>query len=56
MPLAKQCAFEEPSVETITVENVLTWPQEVSTAKFNYFLGFKLQIIICQMTTTETMS
>ncbi|KAK4373447.1 hypothetical protein RND71_008831 [Anisodus tanguticus] len=27
IPLAKQCAFEEPSVETITVENVLTWPQ-----------------------------
>ncbi|PHU17273.1 putative protein arginine N-methyltransferase 6.2 [Capsicum chinense] len=29
MPLAKQCAFEEPSVEAITVENVLTWPQVV---------------------------
>ncbi|XP_061362738.1 probable protein arginine N-methyltransferase 6 [Gastrolobium bilobum] len=26
MPLAKQCAFEGPSVETITCENVLTWP------------------------------
>ncbi|XP_020575792.1 probable protein arginine N-methyltransferase 6 [Phalaenopsis equestris] len=26
LPLAKQCAFEEPSVETISVENVLTWP------------------------------
>ncbi|KAL0409099.1 UNVERIFIED_CONTAM: putative protein arginine N-methyltransferase 6 [Sesamum radiatum] len=26
MPLAKQCAFEEPSVETINGENVLTWP------------------------------
>ncbi|XXG60424.1 hypothetical protein AAC387_Pa04g2339 [Persea americana] len=26
MPLAKQCAFEEPSVETISGENVLTWP------------------------------
>ncbi|XP_068640266.1 probable protein arginine N-methyltransferase 6 isoform X2 [Aristolochia californica] len=26
LPLAKQCAFEEPSVETITGENVLTWP------------------------------
>ncbi|KAJ0096187.1 hypothetical protein Patl1_16436 [Pistacia atlantica] len=30
MPLAKQCAFEEPSVETITGENVLTWPHVVS--------------------------
>ncbi|ESR50894.1 putative protein arginine N-methyltransferase 6 [Citrus sinensis] len=29
MPLAKQCAFEEPSVETITGENVLTWPHVV---------------------------
>ncbi|KAM0983202.1 hypothetical protein ACFX2I_010706 [Malus domestica] len=26
LPLAKQCAFEEPSVETIVGENVLTWP------------------------------
>lgn len=26
LPLAKQCAFEEPSVETITGENVLAWP------------------------------
>lgn len=31
VPLAKQCAFEEPSVETISGENVLTWPQVVST-------------------------
>ncbi|KAJ4832273.1 putative protein arginine N-methyltransferase 6 [Turnera subulata] len=29
MPLAKQCAFEEPSVETITGENILTWPHVV---------------------------
>jgi len=31
VPLAKQCAFEEPSVETITGENVLTWPHVVSS-------------------------
>ena len=30
VPLAKQCAFEEPSVETISGENVLTWPHVVS--------------------------
>ena len=30
LPLAKQCSFEEPSVETITAENVLSWPVEVS--------------------------
>ncbi|KAL1556470.1 putative protein arginine N-methyltransferase 6 [Salvia divinorum] len=29
MPLAKQCAFEEPSVEMISGENVLTWPHVV---------------------------
>ncbi|KAK9115498.1 hypothetical protein Sjap_014445 [Stephania japonica] len=29
LPLAKQCAFEEPSVETITGENILTWPYVV---------------------------
>lgn len=36
MPLAKQCAFEEPSVETISGENVLTWPHVVSLLIFNY--------------------
>ncbi|KAG7032672.1 putative protein arginine N-methyltransferase 6 [Cucurbita argyrosperma subsp. argyrosperma] len=29
LPLAKQCAFEEPSIETISGENVLTWPEVV---------------------------
>ncbi|KAM6545840.1 hypothetical protein CsatB_026576 [Cannabis sativa] len=29
MPLAKQCAFEEPCVETIVGENILTWPHVV---------------------------
>lgn len=29
LALAKQCAFEEPSVETISGENVLTWPHVV---------------------------
>ncbi|CAN6919347.1 unnamed protein product [Brassica oleracea] len=27
--LAEQCAFEEPSVESISGENVLTWPEVV---------------------------
>eukprot|EP00252_Welwitschia_mirabilis_P014144 TRINITY_DN3118_c0_g1_i1.p1 TRINITY_DN3118_c0_g1~~TRINITY_DN3118_c0_g1_i1.p1 ORF type:complete len:402 (-),score=66.55 TRINITY_DN3118_c0_g1_i1:416-1621(-) len=26
IPLAKQCAFEEPCIEPISAENVLTWP------------------------------
>ncbi|XVE92961.1 hypothetical protein REPUB_Repub01dG0149100 [Reevesia pubescens] len=29
LQIAKQCAFEEPCVETITGENVLTWPHVV---------------------------
>ncbi|KAL0899590.1 hypothetical protein Bca101_083551 [Brassica carinata] len=29
MQLAKQCAFEEPSVESISGETVLTWPEVV---------------------------
>uniref|UniRef100_A0A1J3EY82 Protein arginine N-methyltransferase domain-containing protein n=1 Tax=Noccaea caerulescens TaxID=107243 RepID=A0A1J3EY82_NOCCA len=29
MQLAKQCAFEEPSVESISGENVLTWPEVI---------------------------
>lgn len=29
VPLAKQCAFEEPCIETITGENILTWPSVV---------------------------
>ncbi|PON68179.1 Protein arginine N-methyltransferase [Parasponia andersonii] len=29
LPLAKQCAFEEPCVETIVGENILTWPHVV---------------------------
>ncbi|EPS67551.1 hypothetical protein M569_07221, partial [Genlisea aurea] len=29
IPLAKQCAFEEPAVESVGAENVLTWPHVV---------------------------
>ncbi|XP_073260446.1 probable protein arginine N-methyltransferase 6 isoform X3 [Populus alba] len=34
LPLATQCAFEEPSVESISGENVLTWPHVVSLLTF----------------------
>ncbi|KAH7443903.1 hypothetical protein KP509_02G054900 [Ceratopteris richardii] len=27
LPLAKQCSFEEPCVESITAENVMSWPE-----------------------------
>lgn len=30
LPLAKQCSFEEPMIETVSGENVLTWPFVVS--------------------------
>lgn len=32
LPLAKQCAFEEPCVETISGENVLAKPHVVSSS------------------------
>ena len=38
LPLAKQCAFEEPSVETISGENVLTWPHVVSFHSYHLLL------------------
>lgn len=39
LPLAKQCAFEEPSVETIAGENVLTWPHVVRLSLIYNFFG-----------------
>lgn len=47
LSLAKQCAFEEPSVETITGENILTWPHVVSPLVLLWllnFLDFSLQL------------
>ncbi|KAH7352439.1 hypothetical protein KP509_19G045000 [Ceratopteris richardii] len=31
LPLAKQCSFEEPCVESITAENIMSWPVQVYT-------------------------
>ncbi|CAL1374926.1 unnamed protein product [Linum trigynum] len=47
LPLAKQCAFEEPSVETINGENVLTWPHVVK-----YVDCYTLQIYELESVTT----
>ena len=44
VPLAKQCAFEEPSVEIISGENILTWPHVVSPFLFDH--------IVCLVFTT----
>lgn len=44
MPLAKQCAFEEPSIETISGENVLTWPHVVRSP---YIYVFVVTISLC---------
>ncbi|CAI0416431.1 unnamed protein product [Linum tenue] len=48
LPLAKQCAFEEPSVETINGENVLTWPHVVK-----YVDCYTLQIYELESVTTR---
>ncbi|ONK64123.1 uncharacterized protein A4U43_C07F22320 [Asparagus officinalis] len=45
LPLAKQCAFEEPSVETITGENVLTWPSVVKYVDCYNVSAQELEII-----------
>ncbi|XAR53173.1 Histone-arginine N-methyltransferase [Bertholletia excelsa] len=45
LPLAKQCAFEEPSVETITGENVLTWPHVVKHVDCYTVTGHELESI-----------
>uniref|UniRef100_A0A2N9FC55 Protein arginine N-methyltransferase domain-containing protein n=1 Tax=Fagus sylvatica TaxID=28930 RepID=A0A2N9FC55_FAGSY len=48
LPLAKQCAFEEPCVETITGENVLTWPHMVKRVDC-----YKITIHELESVTTE---
>ncbi|TVU46046.1 hypothetical protein EJB05_05563, partial [Eragrostis curvula] len=45
MPLAKQCAFMEPSVETISDENVLTWPTVVAQVDCYTIQALELEII-----------
>ncbi|KAG5521632.1 hypothetical protein RHGRI_034006 [Rhododendron griersonianum] len=42
LPLAKQCAFEEPSVETISGENVLTWPHVIDSHVIKFCGGCKV--------------
>ncbi|KAF7113914.1 hypothetical protein RHSIM_RhsimUnG0102700 [Rhododendron simsii] len=42
LPLAKQCAFEEPSVETISGENVLTWPHVIDSHVTKFCGGCKV--------------
>ncbi|ONM05595.1 putative protein arginine N-methyltransferase 6 [Zea mays] len=45
MPLAKLCAFMEPSVETISGENVLTWPAVVAQVDCYTIQAQKLETI-----------
>ncbi|TVU37079.1 hypothetical protein EJB05_15545, partial [Eragrostis curvula] len=45
MPLAKQCAFMEPSVETISDENVLTWPTVVAQVDCYTIQALELETI-----------
>lgn len=37
LPLAKQCSFEEPCVESITAENVMSWPIQVFASSAFWF-------------------
>ncbi|XP_048440793.1 probable protein arginine N-methyltransferase 6 isoform X3 [Pyrus x bretschneideri] len=45
LPLAKQCAFEEPSVETIVGENVLTWPHVVKHVDCHTVMHHELESV-----------
>ncbi|XP_015697154.2 probable protein arginine N-methyltransferase 6.2 [Oryza brachyantha] len=45
IPLAKQCAFMEPSVETISGENVLTWPTVVAQVDCYTIQALELETI-----------
>ncbi|XP_073260445.1 probable protein arginine N-methyltransferase 6 isoform X2 [Populus alba] len=50
LPLATQCAFEEPSVESISGENVLTWPHVLLTGLRCMRCGIKYEkkVTICR--------
>ncbi|KAG2548263.1 hypothetical protein PVAP13_9KG156800 [Panicum virgatum] len=55
MPLAKQCAFMEPSVETISGENVLTWPTVVSQVDCYTIQAQELETIIATFKFTSML-
>ncbi|XP_047975156.1 probable protein arginine N-methyltransferase 6 [Salvia hispanica] len=55
MPLAKQCAFEEPSVEMISGENVLTWPHVVKHVDCSTLTIEELQTVSTRFTFKSMM-
>ncbi|CAM6105310.1 unnamed protein product [Calypogeia fissa] len=55
LPLAKQCAFEEPCVESITAENVLSWPIVVKQVDCSKVTIEELQVVTAEFHTTSMM-
>jgi protein arginine N-methyltransferase 6 len=55
LPLAKQCAFEEPCVESITGENVLSWPIVVKQVDCLKVTVQELEVVTAEFHTTSMM-
>lgn len=55
LPLAKQCAFEEPVVDTISGENVLTWPFVVKYVDCYTVTAQELESITAKYSLTSMM-
>ncbi|KZV50790.1 putative protein arginine N-methyltransferase 6 [Dorcoceras hygrometricum] len=55
MPLAKQCAFEEPSVELISGEHVLTWPHLVKNVDCSTVTIHELECVTTKFKFTSMM-
>ncbi|KAH9290538.1 hypothetical protein KI387_034655, partial [Taxus chinensis] len=56
LPLAKQCAFEEPLVEIITGENVLTWPTVVKDINCNTVTVQELELVTANFSVASMMN
>ncbi|GLJ36355.1 hypothetical protein SUGI_0729770 [Cryptomeria japonica] len=56
LPLAKQCAFEEPLVEVITGENVLSWPTVVKDINCNTITVQELELVTAEFSVASMMN
>lgn len=56
LPLAKQCAFEEPCIETITGENVLTWPITVKRIDCSTITTQELETVTAKFNVASLMT
>lgn len=55
LPLAKQCSFEEPCVESILAENVLSWPVEVKHINCSTVTVQELESVTSNFTVSSMM-